>query len=71
MATYKGPASLRPRCTRSGSSVAAIPVYQSYYCAASSNLFINASVYIFEYIGSILGPLVQDVQLKSGPLTKP
>jgi hypothetical protein len=29
MAAHKGPASLRPRCTRSGSSVAAIPVYQS------------------------------------------
>jgi hypothetical protein len=29
MAVHKGPASLRPRCTRSGSSVAAIPVYQS------------------------------------------
>jgi hypothetical protein len=27
MAAHKGPASLRPRCTRSGSSVAAIPVY--------------------------------------------
>jgi hypothetical protein len=26
MAVHKGPASLRPRCTRSGSSVAAIPV---------------------------------------------
>jgi hypothetical protein len=29
MAAHKGPASLRPRCIRSGSSVAAIPVYQS------------------------------------------
>jgi hypothetical protein len=29
MAAHIGPASLRPRCTRSGSSVAAIPVYQS------------------------------------------
>jgi hypothetical protein len=29
MAAYKGPGSLRPRCTRSGSSVAAIPFYQS------------------------------------------
>jgi hypothetical protein len=29
MAAHKGPASSRPRCTRSGSSVAAIPVYQS------------------------------------------
>jgi hypothetical protein len=29
MAAHKGPASLRPGCTRSGSSVAAIPVYQS------------------------------------------
>jgi hypothetical protein len=29
MAAHKGPASLRPRCTRSGSSVAAIPVYQA------------------------------------------
>jgi hypothetical protein len=29
MTAHKGPASLRPRCTRSGSSVAAIPVYQS------------------------------------------
>jgi hypothetical protein len=29
MAAHKGPASLRPRCTRSGSSVAAIPIYQS------------------------------------------
>jgi hypothetical protein len=27
MAAHKGPASFRPRCTRSGSSVAAIPVY--------------------------------------------
>jgi hypothetical protein len=27
MAAHKGPASSRPRCTRSGSSVAAIPVY--------------------------------------------
>jgi hypothetical protein len=27
MATHKGPVSLRPRCTRGGSSVAAIPVY--------------------------------------------
>jgi hypothetical protein len=27
MAAHKGPATLRPRCTRSGSSVAAIPVY--------------------------------------------
>jgi hypothetical protein len=27
MAAHKGPASLRPRCTRSGSSVAAIPGY--------------------------------------------
>jgi hypothetical protein len=29
MAAHKGPASLRPRCTQGGSSVAAIPVYQS------------------------------------------
>jgi hypothetical protein len=29
MAAHKGPASLRPRCTRSGSSVDAIPDYQS------------------------------------------
>jgi hypothetical protein len=29
MAAHKWPASSRPRCTRSGSSVAAIPVYQS------------------------------------------
>jgi hypothetical protein len=29
MAAHKGPASLRPRCIRSGSSVAAIPVHQS------------------------------------------
>jgi hypothetical protein len=29
MAVHKGPASLKPKCTRSGSSVAAIPVYQS------------------------------------------
>jgi hypothetical protein len=29
MAAHKGPTSPRPRCTRSGSSVAAIPVYQS------------------------------------------
>jgi hypothetical protein len=29
MVAHKGPASLRPRCTRSGTSVAAIPVYQS------------------------------------------
>jgi hypothetical protein len=28
MAAHKGPASLRPRCTRSGSSVAAVPIYQ-------------------------------------------
>jgi hypothetical protein len=32
MAAHKGPASLRPRCTRSGSSVAAIPVSQSLGC---------------------------------------
>jgi hypothetical protein len=32
MAAHKGPASLRPRCTRSGSSVAAISVYQSTVC---------------------------------------
>jgi hypothetical protein len=29
MAAHEGPANLRPRCTRSGSSVAAIPVYLS------------------------------------------
>jgi hypothetical protein len=29
MAVHKGPTSLRPRCTRSGSSVAAIPVYHA------------------------------------------
>jgi hypothetical protein len=29
MAVYKGRASLRPRCTRGGSSIAAIPVYHS------------------------------------------
>jgi hypothetical protein len=29
MAVHKGSASLRPRSTRSGSSIAAIPVYQS------------------------------------------
>jgi hypothetical protein len=29
MAAHKGPVSLKPRCTRSGSSVAAIPVFQS------------------------------------------
>jgi hypothetical protein len=29
MAAHKGPASLRPRCTGTGSSVAAIQVYQS------------------------------------------
>jgi hypothetical protein len=29
MAAHKGSANLRPRCTRSGSSVAAIPVYHS------------------------------------------
>jgi hypothetical protein len=29
MAAHKGPANLRPRCTRSGSCVAAIPLYQS------------------------------------------
>jgi hypothetical protein len=28
MAAHKGPASLRPRCTRRGSSVAVIPIYQ-------------------------------------------
>jgi hypothetical protein len=31
MAALKGPASLRPRCTRSGSSVAAIPVYAQWH----------------------------------------
>jgi hypothetical protein len=31
MAAHKGPASSRPRCTLGGSSVAAIPVYQSMY----------------------------------------
>jgi hypothetical protein len=30
MAGHKGPASLRPRCTRGGSSVAVIPVYNKY-----------------------------------------
>jgi hypothetical protein len=29
MAAHKGPASLRPRCTQSGNSVAAIPAYPS------------------------------------------
>jgi hypothetical protein len=32
MAARKGPASLWPRCTRSGSSLAAIPVYQGRQC---------------------------------------
>jgi hypothetical protein len=34
MAAHRGPASLRPRCTRSGSSVAVIPVY----CATSQKV---------------------------------
>jgi hypothetical protein len=29
MAAHKGPASLRPRCTRGGSPAAATPIYQS------------------------------------------
>jgi hypothetical protein len=29
MAAYKGPDSLRRRCTRSGGSLAAMPLYQS------------------------------------------
>jgi hypothetical protein len=32
MAAHKGLARLRPRCTRSGSSVAAIPVYITIKC---------------------------------------
>jgi hypothetical protein len=32
MAAHKGPASLRPRCTQSGSSIAVVPICQS-YCA--------------------------------------
>jgi hypothetical protein len=36
MAGHKGPASLRPRCTRCGSSVAAIPVY---LCQGDTSLF--------------------------------
>jgi hypothetical protein len=32
MAAHKGPASSRPRCTRGGSFIAAIPVYQSNTC---------------------------------------
>jgi hypothetical protein len=31
MAAHKGPASSRPRYTRSGSSVAAIPVYHAHH----------------------------------------
>jgi hypothetical protein len=37
MAAHKGRASLRPRCTRSGSSVAAIPVYKSIHAKASES----------------------------------
>jgi hypothetical protein len=44
MATHKGPASLRPRCTRSGSSVAAIPVYQS--CCMVTGLTVCKAPYI-------------------------
>jgi hypothetical protein len=36
MAAQKGPASPRPRCTRSGSSVAAIPVYPVVQVSVSS-----------------------------------
>jgi hypothetical protein len=38
MAAHKGPASLRPRCTRSGSSVATIPVYQSTVLTAGKEI---------------------------------
>jgi hypothetical protein len=39
MAAHKGPASSRPRCTRSGSSVATIPVYHT-SCFTYSNVGI-------------------------------
>jgi hypothetical protein len=35
MAAHKGPASLRPRFTRSGSSVAAMPIYLSKWSEVS------------------------------------
>jgi hypothetical protein len=43
MAGHKGPTSSRPRCTRSGSSVAAIPVYQS----IAITLLLSSQVQIF------------------------
>jgi hypothetical protein len=38
MAAHKGPASSRPRCTRSGSSVAAVPIYQCSLCIRLTTL---------------------------------
>jgi hypothetical protein len=53
MAAHKGPASIRPRCTRGGSSVAAIPVYPSdqvlhitlilFYFCGKNELYIFSS----------------------------
>jgi hypothetical protein len=56
MATHKGPASLRPRCTRSGSSVAAIPVYPPRYATVAGHLQIclksdsNVGHYVWTYV---------------------
>jgi hypothetical protein len=47
MAAHKGPASLRPRCTRSGSSVAAIPVYQSLAFLSSSSSYVQSQTNCF------------------------
>jgi hypothetical protein len=50
MAAHKGPASLRPRCTRSGSFVAAIPVYQSTSLPVPNRvcicLYINTDLHV-------------------------
>jgi hypothetical protein len=47
MAAHKGPASLRPRCTRGGSCVAAIPVYESLHIAYDPLIY---DIYIYIYI---------------------
>jgi hypothetical protein len=50
MAAHKGPASSRPRCTWGGSSVAVIPVYQSY---SQSEIFQQ----YYAVSGVVTGPL--------------
>jgi hypothetical protein len=47
MAAHKGPASSRPRCTQSGSSVAAIPVYQSNL--KKYEMYVHLFLINFEY----------------------